>query len=386
MSNKKKWMLLFLLIVVTASLFMAAFSENHEEDEALFSDVSESDWFYMDVAFVKNEGLMQGTGDRIFSPQENMTRAMLVTILWRMEGEPMAEHADFSDVPKEAYYRDAVAWGYAQNIVSGYSASVFAPNDLITREQMATIFYRYAAYKQQVTEEDSTALTYEDAEQISPYAVQAIAWAVKHEILTGVSPKKIAPQDYAKRCEAAAIFTRFCKYQENFALEAEKDVIHEPAKDSTGGNKGHKKEESESLDVSPILMVDSVKGRPGDTVQVAVRVKNNPGILGMVLTAHFDEEICVLKSVQNGDAVKDVLDLTTSRQLTSGTRFVWDGLEILPDNIQDGTILMMDFIISETAKPGEYPISLTYTAGDVVDNALQSIALQIESGRITIEE
>lgn len=385
MPNKKKWMLL-LLIVVTASLFMAAFSENRKEDEALFFDVSETDWFYADVAFVKNEGLMQGTGNGLFSPQENMTRAMLVTILWRMEGEPMAGHAAFSDVSEKAYYRDAVAWGYAQNIVSGYSASVFAPNDLMTREQMATVFYRYAAYKQQATEEDSTALTYEDAEQISPYAVQAIAWAVKHEILTGMSPKKIAPQAYAKRCEAAAIFTRFCKYQENFAPEAEKDVIHEPAKDSTGGNKGNKKEESEVPDVSPILMVDSVKGRPGETVQVAIRVKNNPGILGMVLTAHFDEESLTLASVQNGDAVKDVLELTTSRQLTSGIRFVWDGLEIHPENIQDGTILMMDFIISETAKPGEYPISVTYAAGDVVDNALQSIALQIERGQITVEE
>ena len=134
----------------------------------------------------------------------------------------------------------------------------------------------------------------------------------------------------------------------------------------------------------PMITVTSVSVNPGENVQILVKIKNNPGILGMTLTAHYDETCLILESVENGEAVKDVLNLTTSKSLTSGARFAWDGLDITPDNTKDGTILYMNFNISDTAKPGRYPISLTYAEGDIVDGALTSILLPIEKGYITV--
>lgn len=132
----------------------------------------------------------------------------------------------------------------------------------------------------------------------------------------------------------------------------------------------------------PIIIVDDVSGKPGDKVQIAVKIKNNPGILGMVLTAYFDESKCSLLSVENGKALKDILDFTPSKELCNGAKFVWDGTEIMDDDKKDGEILLMNFKILDAE--GSIPITLKYFDGDIVDNNLLNLYPQIENGNIII--
>jgi hypothetical protein len=153
-------------------------------------------------------------------------------------------------------------------------------------------------------------------------------------------------------------------------------------RDYSGGLLKSKRDKSMSAD--PSITVSSVSAKPGDDVQVAVQLDNNPGVLGMILTAHFDETSCLLQSVENGDAFSGVLDLTTSKTLNSGGRFVWDGVDISQDNIKDGSVLLMNFSISKDTKEGQYPITLKYLDGDIVDTNLEAVTPLIENGFINV--
>lgn len=177
-----------------------------------FVDVGTGDWFYGDVEYVYDEGLMNGTSGTRFDPNGVLTRAMVVTILYRMEVEPEAVRTfnTFSDVSRSDWYGEAVEWAAANGIVNGYSDGRFGPNDPITREQLAAILYRYAAFKgYEVTKANTTSLAgYPDAAKVSGYAVPAVQWAVGKGLINGVSGK-LAPQSTATRAQVAAIIHRF---------------------------------------------------------------------------------------------------------------------------------------------------------------------------------
>ena len=133
----------------------------------------------------------------------------------------------------------------------------------------------------------------------------------------------------------------------------------------------------------PTITVDSVSASPGNEVQVTAKIKNNPGILGMILTVYYDDSKCTLTSVENGDALKNALDFTASGKLENGARFVWDGVEITEDKIKDGNILIMNFRINKNAV-GNCPITLKYFDDDIVDNNISGIYPQIKNGAINI--
>ncbi len=175
-----------------------------------FTDVKEDDWFYASVEYASNKGLFKGMTETTFGPSELLTRAMLVTVLYRAEGEPeVAEKADFTDVADEAYYAKAVAWAKANGIVNGMTVTEFAPDVNITREQIATIIFRYAAFKgmNAVTLEEN--LHFDDADTISPYAISALNWAVGSGLMKGRTETTINPRDNATRAEAATILMRY---------------------------------------------------------------------------------------------------------------------------------------------------------------------------------
>ncbi len=177
-----------------------------------FGDVFETDWYYDDVMFVYDNGLMNGTSDRVFNPQRTTTRGMILTILHRLEGAPAVDNApSFTDVPAEAWFTDAVTWGSANGIVNGYGNGTFDPNRLITREQMAAILWRYASYKGfDVSSGEGVNLDdYADGDSISGYARQAMQWAIAEGLLKGYNDNTLKPLGNAKRCEAAAILHRF---------------------------------------------------------------------------------------------------------------------------------------------------------------------------------
>lgn len=175
-----------------------------------FADVSGSDWFYNDVRYVYEKGIMDGTGIDRFSPNAPLTRAMIVTILYRMAGSPsVSGSSDFTDVAAGKWFAKAVAWAAANGIVNGYGDSLFGPNDPVTREQLAAILYRYAVYggMTAVTLEENLG-SFADTAQLSAYAIQAMNWAVGQGLING-SGSNLVPKAQATRAQVAAIIHRY---------------------------------------------------------------------------------------------------------------------------------------------------------------------------------
>lgn len=176
-----------------------------------FTDVSTSDWFYDDVAFVYENGLFSGTDSRSFSPNASMTRAMLVTVLYRLEGEPtLTGRSSFTDVRSGAYYEKAVIWAAANGIVTGTDSTSFSPAAKVTREQLAAILYRYAQYRKLDTDASAKLNSFTDADSVSAYASEALGWAVSEGLINGASGK-LMPKGDATRAQVAAILHRFVK-------------------------------------------------------------------------------------------------------------------------------------------------------------------------------
>ena len=174
-----------------------------------FTDVSTSDWFYSDVMFVYENGLSSGTDSRSFSPNASMTRAMLVTVLYRLEGEPVGTgSSSFSDVRSGSYYEKAVAWAAANGIVTGTGSTSFSPDAKVTREQLAAILYRYAQYKKLDTDAGAKLDSFSDAGNVSGYASEALSWAVSEGLINGASGR-LTPKGDATRAQVAAILHRF---------------------------------------------------------------------------------------------------------------------------------------------------------------------------------
>lgn len=180
-----------------------------------FADVNAGDWFYQDVLFSYEKGLMSGMDAAAFAPYANTTRAQIAVIFYRMEGSPAVEGENsFTDVVRgsgTAWFYDAVTWAQQNGIMGGYSNSSFAPNDPITREQLAAIFYRYAQYKGYDTTQGGMAIReFDDYESISDYAMSAMAWAVNTGLVKGDS-NLLYPKGTATRAELAALFHRFAE-------------------------------------------------------------------------------------------------------------------------------------------------------------------------------
>ena len=184
-----------------------------------FTDVKEEDWFYEAVKYVVQKGLFAGTSETTFEPNLTMTRSMLVTVLYRLAGSPEVEGSSkFSDVAPNAYYTDAVIWATQNGIVGGYDNGQFGTNDPVSREQMATILYRYAQHMEYDVSLVKGLNDYTDSNQVSSYAVRAMQWAVANGIINGTSSTTLSPQGSATRSQVAVILMRF---DEEIAVPAE---------------------------------------------------------------------------------------------------------------------------------------------------------------------
>ena len=175
-----------------------------------FGDVTVSDWFYDDVRYVYANGIMDGTSSDRFAPNAPLTRAMIVTILYRMDGSPaMSGASDFKDVDSNKWFAKAVAWAAANGIVNGYGSGLFGPNDPVTREQLAAILYRYTAYcKASTTTNGDNLASFTDLSTVSGYALESMNWAVSEKLLKGAN-SKLDPKANATRAQVAAIIHRY---------------------------------------------------------------------------------------------------------------------------------------------------------------------------------
>lgn len=185
-------------------------NNNQTIPSGTFTDVKSDDWFSGAIEFVHKKNLMKGVSDNEFAPNENLSRAMIVTILYRMENEPSASFNKFGDVNADEWYGAAVAWASENGIVNGVSENEFAPNDNLTREQMAAIIYRYIKFKGKDVSvgENTNILSYTDAESVSEYAVEAICYAVGSGLMKGDSETTLNPSGTATRAETATIIMR----------------------------------------------------------------------------------------------------------------------------------------------------------------------------------
>ena len=195
-------------------------SEEPEETEEIketetisFKDVKESDWFYEAVSYAVENGLMSGMSEDIFAPNTPLTREMLAVVLYNVEGQPESAEANtFTDVKADMWYTDAILWANENGIVAGYDNGAYGVGDLITREQFATILYRYAQFKGYDTTQGGMAVReFSDYENISGYARPAMAWAVNAGIMGGMDDGTLIPQGKATRAEAATMLMNFCE-------------------------------------------------------------------------------------------------------------------------------------------------------------------------------
>ena len=195
-------------VTVTAN-FTAV--EEVPEQVGSFTDVNTDDWFAEAVQYMLDNEMMNGTSATTFGPNTTTTRGMIVTILYRLEGEPDAAASSFTDVASNMYYADAINWAAANGIVNGITTTTFGPDNAITREQMAAILYRYAQHKGYDVTACNDLGSYTDASQISAYATTAMQWANAEGLITGNTTTTINPIGNATRAEVATILMRFCE-------------------------------------------------------------------------------------------------------------------------------------------------------------------------------
>lgn len=188
-------------------------TEETEEDYEVFllgfDDVKETDWFYESVKFVKDRGYMSGVSESEFAPNSTLTRAMLVTILYRLENSPECGNSPFTDVENDTWYSKGVAWAAETGIVNGVGNGLFAPNNNITREQIAVILYNYAKTHDLDISHYDELVGFEDDAEISEWASDAVHWAVGAKLLSGKGDGVLDPKGNATRAELATILKRF---------------------------------------------------------------------------------------------------------------------------------------------------------------------------------
>ena len=173
-------------------------------------DVDQKAWYREYVDYVVENGIMKGVSDDMFGPEVTTSRAMIVTILYALEGRPaMSETSSFNDVEAGSWYANAVAWAVANNIVSGYGDGMFGPSDDITREQFMAIMYKYAVFKGMDISDDADISAYDDQSAVSGWATASVKWAISKGLISGRTETTIAPGEEAIRAEAAVVFMKF---------------------------------------------------------------------------------------------------------------------------------------------------------------------------------
>jgi len=199
--------------VTFSTPFPAIYSVGYEvSNKSAYEDAADTSWYYRAVRFVSENGLMNGTSQTAFSPDTPMTRGMLVTVLYRLEGEPkVTAENGYADLADAAWYAPAVLWATKTGIATGFGDGFFYAEEPLTREQMAAILYRYADYKSLTPEDISDLSAFTDAASIAPWAADAMRWAVVSGLMNGVTPKTLAPAMTATRAQTAAILLRYAQ-------------------------------------------------------------------------------------------------------------------------------------------------------------------------------
>ncbi len=198
----------FFSLILALSLLLSCLPAVGAVESLPFSDVSSDDWYYDSVAYVYEQGLMDGVSSDSFMPQALTSRAMVITVLFRAEGAPSERGLGFTDVPDGVWYTDAIRWAQAIGLALGYGDGTFLPDQPMSRQEMVTVFFRYAQYKGLPLAEDAALDQFADYEQIAAYAKDALNWAVAVGLVNGVSRELLSPEGNSDRGQLATVLAR----------------------------------------------------------------------------------------------------------------------------------------------------------------------------------
>lgn len=318
--------LCFLLTLVPAGAFAAP-----KDTEVPFDDVQTTDWFYDTVQYVYDEGLMAGTGDRIFSPQQTTTRGMIVTILHRMAGSPEAEAQDFTDVDPDAWYAPAISWSIESGVGAGYGGGLFGPDDAITREQMASFLYRYADLEGYDVSAVGDLNDFADASAVSDWAEDVMSWAVGAELFAGRDNNQLAPQGLTTRAEAATILMRYCENivgtsADDPSDEPSDDPVEEPEDDASFEEKHEEfmNKDIYDFEADRVLQVDESDTEDNFAVVAEdVKLVEDNNTANQVISANEDTGVYVISNIDDtvrnlkaGDKFMSVSDTDTDNNIS----------------------------------------------------------------------
>ena len=278
---KKRLVSIFLAVaLLLSSLPMSAFAASGIS----FKDVAANSWYHDAVRYVQENGIMSGIGNGLFSPETTLTRAQLCQIIYNMEGKPSAGSSNFSDVGAGAWYKNAVSWSAAHDIVNGTGNGRFSPDLPITREQTVTILYRYAAYKNYNLSVPISLSDYSDANRISGWAEEALQWAVSEKVISGTTTTTISPQGTATRAQAATMLMRFCQ-----RMEAKEQFYAKDVDDFRGAEIINFDSSNETN--FAVLAEDTVTSESSTTANQLVSVDEESGTYQF---SHIDQKISTL--------------------------------------------------------------------------------------------
>lgn len=329
-----------------------------------FNDVMPSDWYYDAVQYMTDKGLMNGVSNDSFSPQSNTSRAMIVTILWRMEGSPASKTDNsFSDVVSDAYYEDAVIWASEEGIVNGYGDGIFGPDDLITREQLAAILYRYMGSPAQT---DGGLDAYSDVDKISSYAVEAMGWAVSQGVINGVDDNVLDPHGFATRAQVATMMMRMDRSidADNGDTDDDKnDNQHGSSGGSSSGSSGSGSSSGNTDQDDASNPLEGIEGRNPESYSIISAERNgntftitysNTTACNLVVSLYTDDgrtEYMSMSTQLSGPETDDAGNIKMSTATVNTTENIPDTfllVAVLEDS--DGTALSNSFTTRQFTK------------------------------------
>lgn len=410
-----------LLCVFTFSVCLIMTNHCSADDSVTrFTDVSENAWYAESVEYVRENGLMNGITAETFEPEMHITRGMIVTIVYRMEGSPKtAESLKFSDVNEKSYYAEPIIWASENNIVNGYGDGTFLPDEKITREQFAAILYRYAKHKGLDVSKTEKLQSYSDSDSISEYAISAFSWANASKLITGMTTETLVPKGIATRAQAATVFMRFETLLEQTEDNASdergeqedntnpEDKADDSNRDDTSNGDGSSSDNGDKNDANheekenigndnetadnpehgewedskpeePTIYVESAIA-DGEYVEAVISVMNNPGIASIKFDVEYSDKLKLI-SVDFDSRWGDYITAPTPYKNPQTVNLISPFENIT----KDGRLATFKFQIMD--KSYDKTISVKCDKNNIFDSDFVDVIFDVKDGEIKNKE
>ena len=334
--------------------------------DGVFSDISTDAWYKDSVKYAKENGLMNGVSKTEFAPEINITRSMAVTVLYRMAKSPeCAFEKTFADVSKEDYYGIAVLWAVREKIATGYGNMVFGSNDEITREQFATMIYRYVKSTGKDVSSKMALTKFEDASKVSAYATDALEWACEVGLINGMTETTLAPQGKTTRAQAATVFMRLDKL-----LKESQKPDPKPVNPTTPDS-----------DNNPAITLKAISDFEKKEVKAVISLENNKGIASLKAFIEYDTNVLTLKEVSFNKAFGEYVSAPQPYSSPQVLNFI----SPLEDVIHNGEFATLIFTINEDFDT-KTEIKVVYDKDNTFNSNFEFIDFMVLNDKVIINK